>query len=270
MTPRRFRIARTLRETKDIFTWELRAEDGGEFAFSPGQYNMVYIYGIGEVPVSISGDAADRRKLLHTTRAVGAVTEAMRALKKGDMAGVRGPFGSVWPLDKLEGKDIVLVAGGVGLPPLRPAVYHILRNRAKYGRCTLLCGARTPQDIAFAQELERWRGRLDFDVHVTVDSAGPDWRGNVGVVTTLVSRAVFTPEKTAALVCGPEIMMRFAAAELANRGVREDSMYITLERNMKCGIGLCGHCQLGPVFICKDGPVFNYGMIKQWFLKREI
>ncbi|MFA5161490.1 MAG: FAD/NAD(P)-binding protein [Elusimicrobiales bacterium] len=266
LLPRNFVITQTARETADIFTWKLKPQDGKKFVFKPGQYNMIYVYGVGEAPISISGGPDE---LVHTTRAVGRVTNAMAALKKGAVVGVRGPFGTTWPMDKLEGKDIIFAAGGIGLAPLRPAIYHVLNNREKYGRCSLLIGAKKPEELIYRREISQWRARMDIEVMVTVDSAGKDWRGNTGVVTTLIPRAAFDPAKTAALVCGPEIMMRFAVKELCARGVSEENIHVTLERNMKCGLGLCGHCQLGPVFVCKDGPVFRYDGIKQWFLQKE-
>jgi len=201
---------------------------------------------------------------------VGIVTKAMGKLKKGDLLGIRGPFGSSWPVDKCSGCDIVIVAGGIGLAPLRPAIYYILSNRERYNRVILLYGARTPDDILYKNEIEKWRSRFDFEVYVTVDRGISGWKGNVGVVTTLIPRAPFEPENTVALVCGPEIMMRFTALELIKRGVKENNIFLSMERNMKCGIGLCGHCQFGPVFICKDGPVFSYNQVKDLIFKREI
>jgi NAD(P)H-flavin reductase len=164
----------------------------------------------------------------------------------------------------------VLVAGGIGLAPLRPALYHLLTNREKYGRIILFYGARTPQELLFTRELERWRARFDLDIAVTVDRATGDWRGNVGVVTTLIPRAPFDPANTVVAVCGPEVMMRFAVMELEKRGVPSESIYLSMERNMKCGIGFCGHCQFGPAFLCKDGPVFRYDRVRDWLVRQEI
>jgi len=191
-------------------------------------------------------------------------------LKAGAVLGLRGPFGSAWPVEEAFGHDVVIVAGGIGLAPLRPALYAILANREKYGRVILMYGTRTPEDILFRKELERWRARLDLSVHVTVDRAMAAWRGSVGVVTTIIPRARFNPHNAIVMVCGPEVMMRFTIAELEKRDVRLDQIYISTERNMKCAIGLCGHCQLGPAFICKDGPVFRYDRIRPFFEIREI
>ncbi len=271
MLPQLFRIRSRKQETHDTFTIELEPiEQGIEFKFMPGQFNMIYVFGVGEVPISISGDPNKTSRITHTTRMVGTVTKAMGRLKKGDVLGIRGPFGSSWPVDKYEGYDVVIVAGGIGLAPLRPAIYYILSNRDKYNRAILLYGARTPEDILYKSEIEKWKSRFDFEVYITVDRGTSGWKGNVGVVTTLISRAPFTSENAVVFVCGPEIMMRFTALELIKRGVSENNIFISMERNMKCGIGLCGHCQFGPVFICKDGPVFSYSQVKHLIFKREI
>jgi NAD(P)H-flavin reductase len=271
MSPRPCRVLRLKTETDDTFTLELQPANGtSRFNFVPGQFNMLYVFGVGEVPISISGDPDRPRTVLHTTREVGAVTRAMRRLRPGDMLGLRGPFGTGWPVAEAENNDVVIVAGGIGLAPLRPALYYILARREKYGRVVLLYGARTPADLLFRAELERWRARFDLEVYATVDRAMTGWRGNVGVVTTLISRAPFDPLNTVGLVCGPEVMMRFAVQELLRRGVSPQSIYLSMERNMKCAVGLCGRCQLGPVFVCKDGPVFRYDRIADWLGKWEV
>ncbi len=257
MLPQRFVVERLWRETADTFTVKLEPVDKtADFAFAPGQFNMLYVFGVGEIPISISGDPADNTALLHTTRAVGTVTKAMSRLKPGDMLGLRGPFGSNWPVLEAGGHDIVLVTGGIGLAPLRPALYAILAQREKYGKVVLLYGARTPEDILYKKELARWRAHFDLEVHVTVDRATESWRGNVGVATTLIRRAPFDPQDAVAMICGPEVMMRFTTQELLRRGVDSSRIFVSLERNMKCAIGFCGHCQFGPQFVCKDGPVF--------------
>jgi NAD(P)H-flavin reductase len=238
--------------------------------FSPGQFNMLYVFGIGEVPISISGDPSAPSQLTHTTRAVGTVTRAMRKVKAGEVIGVRGPFGAGWPIAEAKGRDVVLVAGGLGLAPLRPALYHVLTHRADYGRVILLYGTRTPQDVLFRPELRRWEKRRDLEVHVTVDRAVGEWRGNVGVVTTLISRAPLNTKNTVAFVCGPEVMMRFTVLELRRRGVPTERIYLSLERNMRCAVGFCGHCQYGPTFICKDGPVFCHNRVKPFLNIREL
>jgi NAD(P)H-flavin reductase len=269
--PRPFRIARVVRETRDSFTWDLAPEAGAQPPpFAPGQFNMLYRLAVGEVPVSISGDPGRPERLRHTIRAVGAVTRRMACLRAGAAVGVRGPFGSAWPVAAAEGSDIVVVAGGVGLAPLRPAILHVLAGRGRYGRFVVLYGARTPRDILFRRDLERWSGRLDTYVDVTVDRASGDWRGNVGVVTRLIARAGFDPELAVALVCGPEIMMRFAIQALTARGVAADRIYLSMERNMKCAVATCGHCQWSDYLVCRDGPVFRFDRVARLFGVREL
>jgi NAD(P)H-flavin reductase len=231
---------------------------------------MLYAFGAGEAAVSISGDPAAPGRLVHTVRAVGPVTRAIGGLKRGGVLGVRGPFGAPWPVSGAQGKDIIIVAGGLGLAPLRPLVYQLLGQRGDYGRAVLLYGARSPTDILFVTELKAWRGRFDLDLEVTVDRGGEDWRGPVGVVTELLARATFDPAACAAFVCGPEVMMRLACRELRACGVSEKDIFLSLERNMKCAVGLCGHCQYGAEFVCKDGPVFPLARISRLLGAREM
>ena len=269
MLPTPKRILRVLKDTQDTCTLELETGEGG-FCFAPGQFNMLYAFGKGEVPISISGDPQRPERLVHTVRAVGAVSRSLTAMKKGQMLGVRGPFGTHWPVERAETRDVVIVAGGIGLAPLRPALYALLAARERYGRIVLLYGARTPGDLLYRHELQRWRGRFDLEVEVTVDSSGGDWRGHVGVVTTLLGRAEFDPHFSLAMVCGPEIMMRFAVRELLDGGMNPAAVYVSMERNMKCAVGHCGHCQFGAEFVCKDGPVFPFERIADLIGKAEI
>lgn len=271
MLPVPYRIAKLHHETVDTFTIELAPSDHtGSFSFLPGQFNMIYVFGVGEVPISISSDPLNPRTFQHTTRVVGSVSKSMGSLKKGDVLGVRGPFGTHWPVEEAEGRDVVVVTGGIGLAPLRPALYHLMAQREKYHKIVLLYGARTPEDILYRRELERWRSKFDLEIQVTVDRGTRDWRGNVGVVTTMIGRAPFDPTNTVALACGPEVMMRFAVMEFQRRGLPSKKIYLSMERNMKCAIGFCGHCQYGPAFICKDGPVFRFDRIEPIFGKAEI
>ncbi|MBW1961666.1 MAG: FAD/NAD(P)-binding protein [Deltaproteobacteria bacterium] len=271
MQPIPYRIERFKRETHDTFTIELRPVNGNpQPAFAPGQFNMLYVFGIGEIPISISGDPACPETIKHTTRVVGTVTRAMHALKPGDTIGVRGPFGSNWPTDKAEGKDVVIVAGGIGLAPLRPALFDLLANRKEYRRIVLLYGTRTPEDILFKRDLRRWRSHFDLEVHITVDRSMEAWRGNVGVVTTLIPRAPFDPSNAIAFICGPEVMMWYTVEALQQRGVKSEDIFVSMERNMKCATGFCGRCQYGPNFICKDGPVFRYDRVEPIFRKAEV
>ena len=271
MLPAQYRVLHVRHEIPDTSTLELEPCDGSAILpFACGQFNMLYVYGVGEIPISISGDPNRAGPLVHTTRAVGAVSRTMCELKPGDTVGVRGPFGSHWPLERADGKDVVIVAGGLGLAPLRSVMYHVLTHRERYGRVILLYGSRTPADILYRRELEHWRAHFDLEVSITVDHAKGAWRGGVGVVTKLIPRAPFDPQNAIAFVCGPEIMMRFTAAELQKSGVAPEHLYVSMERNMKCAVGLCGHCQFGPRFVCKDGPVFRYSDVRDWLFKGEI
>jgi NAD(P)H-flavin reductase len=271
MVPHPVSIRELRRETHDTFTLMLEPPDPEHgLPFMPGQYTMLYLFGAGEVPISISGDPAFPMQLVHTIRAVGSVTQSMQHMQRGSMLGVRGPFGTGWPVEEARGKDIVIVAGGIGLAPLRPLIYHLLNRRGDYGHVSILYGARSPADILYQRELESWGGRFDVDVSVIIDHATIDWYGNVGVVTTLLGKVRCDTGNTIAMTCGPEIMMRFAAHELNDLGIPDEQIYVSMERNMQCAVGFCGHCQYGPAFICKDGPVFRLDTIKPFFGIREI
>ena len=271
MVPEPHAVAWRREETEDTFTIGLRPVAGGAGrTFAPGQFNMLYAFGTGESAISISGSPAESDVLVHTIRRVGTVTRALDRLAAGDVVGLRGPFGSAWPVRELRGRDLIFVAGGIGLAPLRPAILHALAHRAEYGRIVILAGARSAADVIFYEELRSWMKEPDTEVRLTVDRAGQDWQHHVGVVTTLIPRARFAAANAAAMVCGPEIMMRFTAVELARSGLPDERVFVTLERNMKCAVGLCGHCQFGPEFICRDGPVFRYDRIRHWFSQREV
>ena len=269
MLPVAYRILRVRRETHDTRTLEIDAGDRG-LAFAPGQFNMLYAFGKGEVPISISGDPARPARLVHTVRAVGAVSRALADSQAGGMLGVRGPFGTHWPLRAAETRDVVLVAGGIGLAPLRPALYALLGARERFGRIVLLYGARTPGDLLYGRELARWREDVDLQLEVTVDRAAGDWRGHVGVVTTLLGRAEFDPDGSVAMVCGPEVMMRFVVRDLLDCGMDPARVHVSMERNMKCAVGHCGRCQFGPAFVCKDGPVLSFDRIADLIGRPEI
>jgi NAD(P)H-flavin reductase len=271
MTPWPYRIQKVIRESHDTFSLNVVPKNSSDsMTFNPGQFNMLYAFGVGEVPISISGPKPGGKGMIHTIRDVGIVTRALHQLKKDQTVGLRGPFGSAWPIEESKGYDIVIMAGGIGLAPLRPALYALLDQRDKFGEIVLLYGVRKPEDLLFTKEFETWRGKYGVQVKLTVDTADREWRGNVGVVNTLVQRANFDPINTVAMICGPEVMMRFAVSELKRREVPEDQIFITMERNMKCAVGFCGHCQFGPAFICKDGPIFRYDKVKQFFGIREI
>lgn len=268
VAPRPFRITSRRRETGDTWTLELEPVAGEPLAVRPGQFTMLYAFGVGEAPISISGHAGGR--LVHTVRAVGAVTRAICAARRGAVLGVRGPLGNAWPVEEAAGGDVVVVAGGIGLAPLRPALRGILARRGDYGGVALLYGSRTPADLLYRRELEQWRARFDLHVGVTVDTAEGGWRGRVGVVPQLIAGARFDPAATTALVCGPEIMMRFAAKALLDQGVPADRIHVSLERHMECGVGHCGHCQLGPTLICRDGPVYRWDDVAALTAVREL
>ena len=269
MAPEPYRVVSRAPETAD--TWTLLLEPlGASIVPAPGQFNMLYAFGVGEVPISTSAAPEPGGELVHTIRAVGPVTQALCATEPGDVIGVRGPFGTAWPLEQARGGDLVIVAGGIGLAPVRPAVYHALAHRDDYVSFCLLVGARTPDDLLYVRELEDWRGRFDVEVGVTVDSAVGDWRGRVGVVPRLIPSAAFDPAAATALVVGPEIMMTFTAKALLERGVPKERIHVSMERNMRCGLGHCGHCQLGPVLICRDGPVFRYDEMEALMGVREL
>ena len=266
LPPRPFRVAARRQETHDTWTLELEPIDRRPLEAEAGQFAMLYAFGAGEVPISVSGEPGG--PLVHTVRAVGAVTEAICGSLPGASLGVRGPLGNAWPIAAAAGGDVVVVSGGIGLAPLRPVLYHVLARRSQYRRVSLLYGSRTPADLLYTDELEAWRESIDVDV--TVDAADESWRGKVGVVPKLIGTADFDPASAQAFVCGPEIMMRFAAQALLERGVPPERIHVSMERNMQCGVGHCGHCQLGPTMICRDGPVYNYAEIEGLMAVRQL
>jgi NAD(P)H-flavin reductase len=240
------------------------------YRFAPGQFNMVYVPGIGEAAISISSDPNCTDTLDHTIRLVGSVTRGVDRLKTNALVGLRGPFGRGWPLQTMEGKDVVIVAGGIGLAPLRPVVYWLLQRRDHYRRVVLLYGCRTPEDRVFANELEQWDTDRSIQVLVTVDNATGAWAGPVGVVTSLLRRIKVNAERTVVLVCGPKVLNHVAAWNFLQLHVPPENVYVSLERNMNCGFGRCGHCQYGAKFMCKDGPVFCFSEVADVFGKEEI
>ena len=268
MVPQPFRVLRRRRETSDTWTLTLEPISGDAIEPEPGQFTMLYVFGVGEVPISVSG--ADDGLLLHTVRAVGAVSAAICASKPGAVLGVRGPFGTSWPVREATGRDVVVVAGGVGLAPLRTAVQYLERAHEDYGEVTLLYGGRTPGDLLFRGELSSLRRRGKLSVDVTVDAARPDWDGKVGVVPKLIDAAQFDPKSVVALVCGPEVMMHFSVVALIERGVAPERIHLSMERNMRCAVGHCGHCQLGSTLVCRDGAVYSYDKLAPLMEVREL
>ncbi len=280
MVPLPYRVGWRRLDLADTVTLGLEPVDEAIPLPSAGQFDMLWEPGVGEVPISLSGlpDEPQHGMLEHTIRAVGPVTSALWAKEVGDVVGVRGPFGYGWDLRQAHHRDLLVVAGGLGLAPIRPVVSHALAQRDRFGRVVLLVGARDPGSLLYADQLERWRGRFDVDVEVTVDTATPPgrgdattppWHGDVGMVTRLLDRAPVTPADTIAVVCGPEVMMRVVADSLLDRGVSADRIWLSLERNMRCAVGHCGHCQLGPLFVCKEGPVVPWSAARPLVMARE-
>jgi anaerobic sulfite reductase subunit B len=268
MLPVSYTVLEKRQELDD--TWTLVLEPVAESAgarFEPGQFSMLHPFGAGEVPISVSGIEGER--LTQTVRAVGEATRAVCACEPGQQLGVRGPFGTTWPVTEARGGDLLIVAGGLGLAPLRPAIRAALAEREAFGRVAVLCGARTPEAMLYPGELESWQ-RARIQVETTVDAASGDWRGRVGLVTKLIPLAEVDPAATTALLCGPEVMMRFVAVALRERGIEAQRVHVSLERNMQCAVGHCGHCQLGPEFVCKDGAVFRLADVESLMAVREL
>jgi len=263
-------VRQLVKETPDTFTLTLERDRGhhGE-SFQPGQFSMLWVFGVGELPISISGDPAQHDQLVYTVRSVGQATHKLVNSTVGNAIGVRGPFGTGWPIEAARGRDLLLLAGGIGLAPLRPVIYHVLQHRQDFGRLIVLYGSRSPRDLLYRKELAAWARQPDTQVLVTVDYGGLGWRGHVGVVTTLFKYARL-PRRSIAMVCGPEIMMRFVIRDLETQGLSPEDIYLSMERNMKCAVGFCGHCQYGPHFICKDGPVFPYPLVRPLLDKYEL
>lgn len=268
MRPRPFRVTGRREDTTDTVTLQLEPLAGDRLAFAPGQFTMLGVTGIGEVPISISGDPAGG-PLLHTIRNVGGVTSVLTQAQLGDVLEVRGPYGTSWNVSDGEGGDVVVVTGGIGLAPLRPAILQLVADRDRYRNVALLYGARGPDDRLYPAELNAWQEQ-GLQVESIVDHGTADWDGRVGLVTALVPRADIDPVRTLALVCGPEVMMRFAANALLDRGVPAERIRLSMERHMKCGIGLCGHCQLRELFVCVDGPVFDHPTLAPLLAIREV
>lgn len=271
MIPKLYRISSHQEETADTFTIELYPVDSNtKFSFKPGQFCMLHAFGIGESAISISGDPAKENVIIHTIKQLGSVTKILEALNLGATIGVRGPFGSTWPVQETVGKNVVIVAGGIGLAPLRPMIYHIQANRDKYKKVWLFYGARTTKDLVYEDEIAEWRKQKNLDIHLTVDHGSLLWRGSVGTVTALMEKITVDVNNTVALICGPEIMIYYAALCLEKMGLSKEEIYVSMERNMQCGVGFCGHCMCGSKFICKDGPVFKYSDAEQLLKVREL
>lgn len=272
LLPQWAEIVKITPETEGVTTFQLKFTDTdmqNRYRFEPGQFNMVYVPGVGEAAISMSSDLETANGLLvHTIRHIGNVSRSISRLKVGDVVGIRGPFGTSWPLSEIEGMDIVIACGGIGLPPLRGAIHRIIRKRERFGKVILLYGARTPKDLLYPTEYDSWQ-KAGIELQVTVDRGDDDWTGRVGVVPMWFYHFRVDPHKTAVLTCGPEIMMRFVIYEALARRIPSEHIHVSLERNMKCGQGACGHCQQGPYFICKDGPVFPFSALESIFNVEE-
>ena len=251
----------------DLYSYRLRLVEPGareRFAFQPGQFNMVYAPGVGEVAISISSDPDDE-ELEHTIRIVGRTTKVIEAMEPGDVLGLRGPYGRGWPLDEARGRDLLIVTGGLGCAPVSGAIDYVFRRRASYGHVTVLHGVKKSADLVHRARFLEWRRQPDTTVLLTADQPDRAWRDRSGVVTELFDQVELDAGRTVVLMCGPEVMMHYAIRHLRGRGVPDDRVFLSLERNMKCAVGLCGHCQLGPAFVCKDGPIFPLAKVERFF-----
>jgi sulfite reductase subunit B len=238
---------------------ELALDSGAELDHRPGQFIELSIPGIGEAPISVSSSPTQKGMFQLVVRKVGNVTNHIHRLKPADKIGVRGPFGTCFPVDNgMKGKDVLFICGGIGLVPVRSAINYVLANRSDYNDVTILFGAKSPAERLFTDEIEEWRAREDVVFEETVDRADENWKGNVGVITRLMPKIKFDPLNTVAVVCGPPVMYKYVILELWWKRVPNDNIYVSLERRMKCGVGKCGHCQINGLYACQDGPVFKY------------
>jgi NAD(P)H-flavin reductase len=270
MLPRPYRVTARRVETRDSVTLHLEPLAGPVPPVRPGQFTMLCRPGVGEIAVSVSGDPADTGALVQTVRDVGAVSGALARSVDGDVLGVRGPFGTGWDLDSVVGRDLVLVAGGVGLAPLRPALLAAVADRGRYGRIVLIAGARGPAEFLFGDQLAGWAASAGLEVELTVDQPAEGWTGPVGFVTEPVARLRLEPRRCTAFLCGPEPMLRFTAATLLRKGLAAADIRLSVERDMKCGVALCGHCQLGPLLVCRDGPVLDWARARPLLAVRQL
>lgn len=266
--PAIFRIEDRSEEFTGTVTLRIKGESAEIRGFQPGQFNMLYAFGAGEIPISMSGSTTDGNGYVHTIRGHGAVSRALAELREGDPLGVRGPFGCGWPLAQAANKEVLVIAGGLGMAPLRPLIYSLLEHDPAVSRIRLFYGARRPQEILYREELQQWSKSIELSL--TVDHADAEWQGHIGVITGPLDKVDIDPGNTIAFLCGPEIMMRFCIQVLTAKGLPTSAIHLSMERNMKCATGQCGHCQWGPNFICKDGPVFCYEDIRQWFNIRAL
>jgi len=265
LLPMEAEIVGRIQESRDIFTLQLRLTNPAQherYRFAPGQFNMLYLHGVGEVPISIVSDLEERNRLSHTIRAVGRITDALARLQVGDRLGIRGPFGVGWPLKEAEGHDVIILTGGLGCAPAVSAIRHVIKRREQYGRLTIMQGVKHANDLIWREQYDSWRALPNTQVLLAADEPAPGWNWDVGLVTSLFDKASLHPEKSVVMMCGPEPMMNASAKDLVKRGFAPENIWLSMERNMKCAVSHCGHCQYGAEFICKDGPVFNYPRIR--------
>jgi sulfite reductase subunit B len=255
-------ITRTEQLTKMEKLFEIRLKNGRELGHQPGQFVEVSLFGIGEAPISVSSSPTKKGSFELAVRSVGNVTKALHQMNPGAPLGIRGPFGKGFPVEEIKGKDILFVAGGIGLVPLRSLINYVLDKRSDFGRVIVFFGAKTPAEQLFLDELAKWRTSKEMEYLETVDRSEGSWKGNVGVITTLFPKVTLDPKKTVAVIVGPPIMYRFAILEAQVKGIPDDQIIVSLERRMKCGVGKCGHCQINDIYVCQEGPVFNYARIK--------
>lgn len=260
--PREAEILARTEECSGTFSLQLRLTDGEPYRFEPGQFNMLYLFGCGEVPISVVSEDPAQNTLMHTVRAVGRITDGLSRLQVGDRLGLRGPYGRGWPMREARGHDIVVVTGGLGCAPSVSIIHHVLAHRDDYGRLSILQGVKHAEDLIWRSQYEVWAQRGDIEVLLSADVADPGWKGHVGLVTALFDRLKLRPGRSIAMLCGPEMMMRAAAGGLQRMGIEADDIHLSMERNMQCGVGHCGHCQMGPHFVCRDGPVFRWPQIR--------
>lgn len=259
---RRARIVKIQQLTPAEKLFEIAFPSGESLNHEPGQFVEVSLFGAGEAPISLASSPTRRGSFDICIRNVGKVTAVLHRLKEGDEVGIRGPFGKGFPIRSLEGNDLLIVAGGIGIVPLRSLIHYVIDNRREFGKVTIMLGCKTPQNILFGDEIEAWGQRLDINFSCTVDRADPDWKGNVGVITSLIPGVTLYPKHTYAVVVGPPIMYRFVIRELLAKKIPAHHIIVSLERHMKCGLGKCGHCQINNVYCCQDGPVFSYDKIR--------
>jgi len=258
-------VVERTQESPTIFTLQLRLGDAAAqaaYRFAPGQFNMLYLAGVGEVPISVMSDPQERDGIGHTIRALGRVTQGLAALRPGDSLGLRGPYGRGWPLQEMEGRDVVLVTGGLGCAPVVSVVHYLLRRRERYGKLVVIQGVKHAEDLIWREQYDRWAALPDTQVLLASSQGGALWPWHLGRATELIEQARFDPGRAAALMCGPEGMMRAAAEKLLARGLPASRLYLSMERNMQCAVGRCGHCQFGGAFVCRDGPVFDWGQVE--------